>query len=251
MDNTGFVKLPRSLLNEDWAKNPATLTVFIRLLSKANYEAREWQGYTIPRGAAVVTHRSLANECGISPRAVRTALQKLCAQNIAKLIAHPSKGPSAQRSAHPCTIVSICNYDNYSNSGKAQRAPKRAPNTPESAQQSAQNGALPKEIDIKIEIYKEVFGEDIRLLPILEDWISYKKEMGQAYKGRKGITQFCNLLKEYSSGDPEKGRRIVTKAMAYNWGSIYPEKDSTPPRAANHGNPRIIINAQEEGISTI
>ena len=239
--DTGFVKLPRSLLNEEWAKNPATLSVFVHLLIKANYEAREWNGRTIPRGAAVISHRSLAQECGITPRAVRTALQKLCAQNMAQIAAQPQKGINAQQNAHPCTIVIICKYDNYNGNGKAERAAERAQKEPNTAQQPAQQPAPPKEIDI----YKEIFGEDFRLLPIVEDWLSYKKEKGQAYKGSKGIIQFCNRLKDLSSGNPETARQIVSEAMAANYSSIYPLKGSaSAPRPVN--NPRITINKRKE-----
>ncbi len=251
---TGFVKLPRSLLNVEWARNPATLTVFVHLLLKANHEAREWQGHTIPRGAAIISQRGLAKECGITPRAARTALQKLCAQSIAQMIAHPAKGAKAQGSAHPCTLVIICDYDNYNGNGKAMCAPKRAPTNTSTAQDPAQNGALLKEIYRENkENYKDILGNDSRLLTILEDWISYKKEKGQAYKGSKGITQFCNRLKELSKGNPETARQIVNEAMAANYATIYPLKgNATPPRAVNN-NPRIIIEsaAPEEAISTI
>ena len=255
---TGFVKLPRSLINAEWAKNPATLTVFVHLLSKANIEAREWQGRKIPRGAAVISQRSLAKECGITPRAARTALQKLCAQNIAQIVAQPNMGTNAHQGAHQCTIVIICEYDSYSGSGKPQRAPQRAPNTTRAAQLTAQDSALPKEINKEykdyIEIYIEIFGEERRLLPILEDWIAYKKEKGQAYKGRKGITQFCNRLKDLSNGNPETARQIVNESMAANWANIFPLKGGGAPAPKTiNTNPRINIekDTPEEGYSTI
>lgn len=107
----GFVKLPRTLLKAEWARNPATLTVFIHLLIEANYEQRESYGRVIPRGAAVTSYRRLADICGITPRQARTAIDKLCAQGYAQKAAHPVKEASAHPSAHPCTIVTICNYD--------------------------------------------------------------------------------------------------------------------------------------------
>ena len=250
----GFVKLPRALLNAEWARNPATLTVFIHLLIEANFEQREWCGRIIPRGAAVTSYRSLADICGITPRQARTAIDKLCAQGYAHKAAHTVKETSAHQSAHPCTIVTICNYDSYNGNSNGERTPKRTPTPPNSAQQAAHKGATPKEIvREKEEIYKDIFGEDSRYLAILEDWLSYKKEKGQAYKGSKGISQFCNRLKDLSNGNPEKARQIVCEAMAANYANIYPLKQSTnPPRTINT-HPRINIEKtpQEESKSTI
>lgn len=252
--DTGFVKLPRSLLNAEWARNPATLAVFIHLLIEANYEQREWHGRMIPRGAAVTSYRSLAEICGITPRQARTALDKLCAQGYAHKAAHPTKERSAQDSAHPCTIVTICNYDSYNGNSKGERTPKRTPTPPDTAQKTAHKAATPKEIVREYkETYKDIFGEDSRFLPILEDWLSYKKEKGQAYKGSKGLTQFCNRLKGLSSGNPETARQIVCEAMAANYANIYPLKQSTATPRLVTTHPRINIEKTppEESTSTI
>lgn len=255
METTGFVKLPRSLLNEEWAKNPATLSVFIHLLISANYEEKAWRGINIPRGGVVISQRSLAKECGITPRAVRTALQTLCAHNIAHTIAHTTRQPRAQPRAHSCTVVTLCKYDTYGGKSEAQRAPQRAPGSAGNAHPSAQNAALPKEIDREYnkEIYKEIFGEDSCFLPILEEWITYKKEMGRPYKGRKGITQFCRRLKDLSKGNPEAAKQLVNVAMASNWSTIFPPKGAALPARASNTNPRIMIDGitPEDEKSTI
>lgn len=253
MESSGFVKLPRSLLNEDWAKDAAVLSVFVHLLLKANYEEGEYYGCTIPRGAAVTSHRGLAKECGITPSAARTALKTLAAHQVTQSSARQSKQQGAQQGAHPCTIVTLCNYDNYSGKAPNKRAPQNAPQNAEYAHPGAQEGALSKEIYKEYEeIYKEVFGEDNSFLQPLEEWMEYKKEKGQTYKGRKGITQFCNRLKKLSGGKPDRAMEIVNYAMAANYATIFPPKDPGQPAKAKVGNSRICIpTTPENEISTI
>lgn len=257
MDNIGFVKLPRSLLYDEWALNPTTFAVFAYVLSLANYEEKEWNGRIIPRGAAIVSLRGISDHFRgrITPGQVRTAIKNICKNGVAQVIAQPdaqpAKGPNAHRSAHPCTAIIICNYDSYNGNGNGKRTPQRTPQNTKNAQPLTQNGALTKEINK--ENIKDLIGNDIWLLPILEDWIAYKKEKGQAYKGRKGITQFCNRLKELSCGKPEEARKIVNEAMAANYSTIYPLKEKTLIQRAINANPRININsnAPEEATSTI
>lgn len=249
----GFVKLPKSVLNAEWANNPYMVTVFWHLLALANHEAKEWgngSGLIIPRGGAITSYRSLADSCGITMSNARTAIRKLCAQGFAQVIAHPERTPRAHPRAHQYTIITICNFDNYSGKSNAPRTPPRTPQNETGAQQDAHPRALPKEISIyKEEIYKEVFGEDCSLLSVVEEWIAYKRESGKPYKSRKGLTQFCNLLKEYSGGDLEKARQIVAKSMTANWASIYPA--NYPPKVrAERDNPRLMINNNLEDFET-
>lgn len=58
----------------------------------------------------------------------------------------------------------------------------------------------------------------------MQEWVEYKREKKQAYKGRKGLSQFYNRLRDLSGGDPETARLIVSEAMAANYATIYPPK---------------------------
>ncbi len=88
---------------------------------------------------------------------------------------------------------------------------------------------------------------DGRFLPIVEDWLSYKRERRETYKSKRGLTQFYNRLISLSQGDPEAARRLINTAMANNWAGIFPERTpaaaSTPPRT----RARIDIPAAKDG----
>ena len=74
---------------------------------------------------------------------------------------------------------------------------------------------------------------DSRYLPIVEDWLSYKRERRETYKSKRGLTLFYNRLFELSHGDPDTARRLVNTAMANNWAGVFPE------RAAVTSTPRV------------
>ena len=62
------------------------------------------------------------------------------------------------------------------------------------------------------------------MLPIVEDWLEYKKEKKQSYK-QKGFTTFYNNLIKYSENNPVIARAIVDKSMGNNWDGAFPLKE--------------------------
>ena len=77
MENKGWVKLFRSLLDWQWYKNTNTKIVFIHLLLKVNYENKKWQGVDIPRGSYITSYKHIAEELGLTIQKVRSALTNL------------------------------------------------------------------------------------------------------------------------------------------------------------------------------
>ena len=256
----GFVKVPRSILAEDWAKRPQALAVFIRLLLSANREAKDWNGITIKRGQFITSLRSLSKSCGLTVSAVRTALDALQKAGFAHLLtrsgAHPKKGGPAHIAAQGYTIVTICNYDSYEGVSESVCTPQRTPQKKEATRLAAQSLATTKEdkeiIDISAQDGSVFPGEEIRkhetrspqidlanivvdsrYLPLVEDWLSYKRERRESYKSKRGLTLFYRRLFELSHGDPDTARRLVYTAMANNWAGVFPERTAvaSTPRA--------------------
>jgi hypothetical protein len=225
----GYIKLPRELLAAPIAKQPQRLALFVHLLLMANREAKEWNGVRIERGQVVTSLRSLSMRCGLTVSGVRTALNGLCrdgiAQVSAKVGARPQSGGPAQVAAQGYTVVTLCNYDSYEGPAVEARTGSRTPQSETPAQVAAQVSAPTRENNIDI----LSIIEDPRFLEIVQEWAEYKREKKQAYKGRKGLTQFYNRLRELSGGDPGTARRIVSEAMAANYATIYAPKT---PRAS-------------------
>ena len=269
----GFVKLPRSILAEDWAKRPQALALFVRLLLSANREEKDWHGITIKRGQLVTSLRSLSASCGLTVSAVRTSLDGLQRAGLAHLLAHPGahpkKGGPAHLAAQGYTLITICNFDSYEGFADSVRTPQRTPQSEEAAHFAAQSLALTKEdirnnIDISAQDGNLFSGEqspaptprakqidlagivtDSRYLPIVEDWLSYKRERRETYTSKRGLTQFYNRLIALSNGNPDTARRLINTAMANNWAGIFAERAAvtSTPRARG----RIDIPAESAG----
>ncbi|MBD0831817.1 hypothetical protein [Aestuariibaculum sediminum] len=77
MDNYGFVKFQRALVNWEWYTEVNTCKLFFHCLLKVNYSTKKWQGITIKAGEFVTSLEKLAIETGLSVSKVRTALKKL------------------------------------------------------------------------------------------------------------------------------------------------------------------------------
>ena len=102
MDNSGYIKLHRSMLSWEWYSDNNVKSVFLHLLLTANYEPKRWQGRVIERGELITSRGHLAAECGLSVQQTRTALKKL-----------QSTGEIVIKSTSQFTLITICNYANY------------------------------------------------------------------------------------------------------------------------------------------
>lgn len=226
----GYIKLPRELLNMPLSKKPQQFALFVHLLLLANREAKEWNGIRIERGQIVTSLRSLSKSCGLTISCVRTGLRGLKLDGLAHDLTHgPArrKGEhSAHDPAHGYTIISICNFDKYEGSSPETRTRLRTRETTLPAHVFTDDLTTTREDNNYI---LSLFGNPL-FCDIVEDWLEYKREKGQAYKGRKGLSQFCNRLRELSRGDPDLARRIVSDAMAANYATIYPPKQPRPPQ---------------------
>lgn len=221
---TGYIRLPRCILDGEIASKPQALAVFVHILVRANREPKTWHGVRIDRGQFVTSRRSLSKSCGLSEHQVRTALQILAREGLAQVIAqvhaHPNEGRAAHLAAQGYTIVTICNYDSYEGTADTPRPSPRPSQNADAAQVSTQKAATTKE--------NRSISEDIESIidipefrPIVLEWMEYKRERGQAFKSRKGVTQLYNRLRQLSGDDPALARQYAADSMAANVGGVY------------------------------
>ena len=102
MDNQGFIKLYRKMLDWEWYKEENAKTVFIHCLLKANWKDGRYQGYDIPRGSFVTGRRQLSQELNISEQSIRTALKRLKSTNEITI-----------KTTKNFSIITIVNYEKY------------------------------------------------------------------------------------------------------------------------------------------
>ena len=98
----GFVKIHRQIVKWGWYKDPNTFRVFFHILINANHEDREWRGQIIKRGQWVTTRKKMAEELGISERAVRTAINHLKSTNEV-----------TTKTTNKYTVITVENYSKY------------------------------------------------------------------------------------------------------------------------------------------
>jgi len=75
-----------------------------------------------------------------------------------------------------------------------------------------------KEIKEKSDVDLSFVADDF--LPIVQDWLAYKKEKKQTYKQR-GAKMFYSQLLNLSNNDAEVARLIIEQSMANNWAGIF------------------------------
>lgn len=102
MDNQGWIKLHRSIIDWEWFDDANTLSLWIHLLLKANYKDSTWHGVEVKRGSMIAGRIELSKMTGISEQSIRTSLTKLkSTKNI------------TIKSTNKYSVISINNYDRY------------------------------------------------------------------------------------------------------------------------------------------
>ncbi len=259
--NKGFIKLPRGLLDLPLSHNPQQFVLFIHLLLRANREIKEWNGIMIERGSVVTSLRSLSRSCGLSIWQVRASLKALVEAGLTHVTTHnPTSrkgGHATHDPSHGFTVVSICNYDSFEGIPFRAHTRNHTRSTDGNTHDSTHDPTTTKE-NKEIDIIKDIV-DDALFIPIVSEWLAYKQERGEAYKGKRGITQFYNRLKRLSGGDPTSASRIVHNSMASNYAGVFPERHlregsrTLISSAKNNRSKRISLPdaSPEEYVSTI
>ena len=155
---SGYILLYRSLLEWEWADDPLTFSLYVRLLLKANHTDVEWHNITIKRGQLVTSYSKLSSECGMTYKQIRGSLNKLKRAGCVAYNAMPKFG-----------LVTCLNYDAYQPQGSqegSQRAVKWAPRGQSEGSQRATNNKY-NNYNNENKIYSAVAEKenDVRVFP--------------------------------------------------------------------------------------
>lgn len=102
MNNEGYIKLFRKMLEWEWYQDAAVSRVFLHLLLTANYEDKQWKGQSVKRGQRVVSSQMIADELLLSKKTAYSALKKL-----------ESTGEIRCETHSKYTIITITRFDDY------------------------------------------------------------------------------------------------------------------------------------------
>ena len=98
----GFITLHRKIVEWEWYSDANVFRVFTHLILTANWEPKKWQGILVERGQRITSIQHIAEETGLTPQSVRTAIKKL-----------KSTGELTSKSTNKYTVVTLINYDFY------------------------------------------------------------------------------------------------------------------------------------------
>ena len=68
---------------------------------------------------------------------------------------------------------------------------------------------------------------DIVFIPIVKDFIQYRKQIKKPYKTERGVQMFYNELKKLSGNNYQKALRLVEHAKGKEWQTVYQIKDES------------------------
>lgn len=179
-------------------------------------------------GVVEFSDRGLSRLTEIPYQQVRTIHQKWLLDGT--LVHSPS---NAGCNANKC-FVTICDYDSYTafnnisnaviNALKEKEIIKDKEEVfPQTSLQGDTENNKEKIVKKKEELDLSIVEE--QYLPIVNDWLQYKKERKEGYKPT-GFKTFYNHLIKLSNNNPVLARKIVDKSMSSNYAGIFELKES-------------------------
>lgn len=99
-----FIKLDRNILKWGWYKNANTFRLFVHLLLTANVKNGKFETIVVKRGQIATSQSKLAEQLGLSVKAVRIALEHL-----------KRTGEVAVKTTSKYSIITIKKYNEYQN----------------------------------------------------------------------------------------------------------------------------------------
>jgi len=102
MENNGWIKIHRKLLNWEWKTKPNVLALFIHLLLCANHKENKWNSVLIKRGQLITGRKELSKNTGLSEQQTRSALICLKSTNDITI-----------KTTNKYSVITINKYNQY------------------------------------------------------------------------------------------------------------------------------------------
>ena len=238
MNDSGWIKLHRSLLDWEWYSDINVSRLFVHLVIKANHLEKRWQGHTIKRGQLVTSYQNLAAETGLTVQAVRTAINKL-----------KKTGELTSKSTNKFTLLTLVKYRvyQYSDTSSNRQNNKRRTNEQQTNNKRTTNEQqqLKNDKNIKNERMKEERGDFEILKTEIENLGSDFAEAWNRYKAyRKKLDRFkyhdeksersaISKLGKLANGQPETAIKIIEQTIDNGWKGFFNLKTQKNGKSGN------------------
>lgn len=104
MNDIGFIKVHRKIIEWEWVTDPYIFRLFIILCAMANYKDGQFLGMVVKRGQLVTSALKLADLLGSDRKSVMRCLKTLEQSGEIKIEKYPK-----------FNIITICKYEEYQN----------------------------------------------------------------------------------------------------------------------------------------
>lgn len=156
MQETGWIKLHRSILKWEWWDDHNTTRLFIYLLAKSNHKVTRYMGHEIPAGASVCGYPKMALDTGLTIQNIRTAIKRL-----------KSTGELTVKKTPNFSIITITNWSSF------QEANSPA-NSQLTVSQQSSNSHLTTSKELKNKRIKEYIPDNV-CSSVWNDFVKLRK----------------------------------------------------------------------------
>jgi len=111
----GFILLYRKFLEWEWYDDVPCKTVYLHCLLNAAYTDKKYRGKVVARGSLLTSREKLAEETGLTPQQVRTALIKMSPEHL------------TYSSTSHGTQIFVVEYETYNTGSSAINQPSNQP----------------------------------------------------------------------------------------------------------------------------
>jgi len=187
----GYILLSRTLLDSQiWSASDATLRVMVYLLLTANHKAKFFKMVEIKRGQTCKSLSRIADDCGLSVKAVRYAID-LLEKNGVLIKDAPFGAQQGQR-------ITICNYAIYQNPENYKGTRGAHEGTHAVPHEGASNNKEKKENNEKNTLSVDGFSEEVSVS--LKAWLEYKEYKYKPVGWKSQCTLVSNAIASHGEG---------------------------------------------------
>lgn len=220
----GWIKLYRQLTENDlWLEKPFSKgQAWVDLLLITNHKkgivkVKNGLSFIVKRGECGYSILGLADRWGWSRGKVDRFLLSIKDEKMIQImdIKTNSKTDTLNRS-----VIKVLEYEAYQGTDTKTGSKTNSKRTLNGHKQEWKEviNLLHKLIKIDFENKKE-------FIPIIKDWLEYKKSKKQSYKNEKSLKAFINKLIKLSNNSPATAKEIIENSMANNWQGIFELKN--------------------------
>lgn len=203
---SGWIKIHRSFDKWEWRDDPHMVSLFLRLLTEANFEDKKWHGQTIKRGQLIFGRKQWSEKTGFSPQTLRTCIERL-----------KSTSEITSQSTNKFTIITIVKYEEYQSEPEASTSQSTS-NLTNDQPTNNQQTTTPKEYKKKRkkEDAPKVIYPDWLPIEDFNDWIINRKNKPTP----RAIELAIDRLKEYrdKGHDP---KLVLQNSIMNGWEGIF------------------------------